>query len=153
MNKFTIRGTFFELTPEQNVGKNGNEFWKCQLIITQDYTSKSGGTVTNYHAFDVTGDEINTIMSMRPQLEGHEVEGDFYLTGRRWEGRNGVQYFTSMKLAAVRLADTTIRVRFMPSPASIPQVQVQQPPYRQQGYTAPYQQPSQPANQGQNYDW
>ena len=141
MNKFTIRGTFFELTPEQNVGRNGNEFWKCQLIITQNYTKQSGGVVTNYHAFDVTGDEINNIMSMRPQLEGHEVEVDFYLTGRRWEGRNGVQYFTSLKLAAVRVADVQ------------PQPQVQQPPYRQQGYTAPYQQPSQPTNQGKDYDW
>lgn len=139
MNKFTIRGVFFDLTPEQNVGRNGNDFWKCQLVITQNYTSKAGNTVTNYHAFDVTGEEINTIMSMRPQLEGHEVEVDFYLTGRRWEGRNGVQYFTSMKLAAVRIAD------------SQPKVQVQQPPYRQQGYTAPYQQPSQPSNQ--DYDW
>lgn len=147
MNKFTIRGRFFELTPEQNVGKNGNEFWKCQLVITQDYTSKSGGTVTNYHAFDVTGDDINNIMSMRPQLEGHEVDVDFYLTGRRWEGRNGVQYFTSMKFAAVRVADG------QPQPQPQPQVQVQQPPYRQQGYTAPYQQPSQPINQGQDYDW
>lgn len=141
MNKFTIRGTFFELTPEQNVGRNGNEFWKCQLIITQNYTKQSGGVVTNYHAFDVTGDEINNIMSMRPQLEGHEVEVDFYLTGRRWEGRKGVQYFTSLKLAAVRVADMQ------------PQPQVQQPPYRQQGYTAPYQQPSQPTNQGKDYDW
>ena len=145
MNKFTIRGNFFELTPEQNVGRNGKEFWKCQLIITQNYTSKSGDTVTNYHAFDVTGDEINTITSMRPQLEGHEVEVDFYLTGRRWEGRNGIQYFTSLKLAAVRIADG--------QPQPQPQVQVQQPPYRQQGYAAPYQQPSQPSNQGQDYDW
>ena len=141
MNKFTIRGRFFELTPEQNVGRNGKEFWKCQLVITQGYETKSGETITNYHAFDVTGDEINTIMSMRPQLEGREVEVDFYLTGRRWEGRNGVQYFTSMKLAAVRVADAQ------------PQPQVQQPPYRQQGYTAPYQQPSQPTNQNKDYDW
>ena len=47
MNKFTIRGVFFDLTPEQNVGRNGNDFWKCQLVITQNYTSKAGNTVTN----------------------------------------------------------------------------------------------------------
>ena len=82
---YEISGIIHDIFPAQTFGNNG--FIKREFVL-----EIQNGDYTNYVKFETTKDRTTLLDRCKP---GDEVTVKFGVTGRKWEGNNGISYFNA----------------------------------------------------------
>lgn len=107
MQKFTIKGTLTTIGEVKAIGNNG--FTKREIIVetgTEQFPSPIPMNL-KMTKVDLTKD-FN---------EDDDVEVDFTVDGRKWDGPNGTRYFVDLTVWGIRLQGGEVKPKAEPAPA------------------------------------